>query len=99
MNIFDLQFWVICVIFGVAIFFSARWIKKILISTVCASVAQVVSDQWAQMFKKLDSYKETVDNHDSSILDLKRQCTELQRKAKINREDIEKILEKVRNLK
>jgi len=99
MDIFDLQFWVICVIFSIAIFFSARWIKKILINTVSESVAQVVSDQWAQMFNKLDSYKETVDGHGTSITELKKQCGELEKKAKVNRKDIDDILEKVRNLK
>jgi hypothetical protein len=106
MDIFDLQFWVICVIFSAVIFFSARWIKKILISTVSESVAQVVADQWALMFLKLDSYKETVENHNtkieshaSSIIDLKSKCSELEKKAKLNRKDIDDILEKVRNLK
>jgi hypothetical protein len=99
MNIFDLQFWVICILFGAAIIFGCKWLKNVLINTVSAAVAQVVSDQWALMFKHLDTYKETVKGHDISIFDLKQKCGELEKKFTLNRKDIDDILEKVMNLK
>jgi hypothetical protein len=98
-QIFDLQFWVIIVLFCPIFFFGGRWLKTILIDTVSNSVGQVVKDQWALMFLKLDEYKSTVESHGTSIQELKDECAELQKKAKVNRADIEIILEKVRNLK
>jgi hypothetical protein len=99
MNPFDLQFWIICTLFSFVFFIGGRWLRNVVINAVSKSVAQVVSDQWAQMFLKLDSYKETVDGHGASIAELKKQCGELEKKAKVNRKDIDDILEKVRNLK
>jgi hypothetical protein len=99
MNPFDLQFWIICVLFGIVLFFGGKWLKNVLIDTVSNSVSQVVKDQWALMFLKLDEYKAEVESHGTCIQELKDECAELQKKAKLNRADIEVILEKVRNLK
>jgi hypothetical protein len=102
-QIFDLQFWVIMIIFAPILWFGGKKIKTVLIdtvtNTVSSSVSDVVKDQWAAMFLKLDEYKATVNTNTTDIEQLKKDCEELRGKAKLNREDIEKILEKVRNLK
>jgi peptidoglycan hydrolase CwlO-like protein len=102
-QIFDLQFWVIMIIFAPILWFGGKKIKAVLIdtvtNTVSSSVSDVVKDQWAAMFLKLDEYRATVNTNTTDIEQLKKDCEELQGKAKLNREDIEKILEKVRNLK
>src|ERR1035437_9173592 len=99
MNIFDLQFWVICILFGGVIFLSYKLIKKGLVNAVSVSVAEVVKDQWASMFKKLDSYqeivratKDSVSIHEFNILELKERCGKLEKKGKIDRKDLDAII-------
>ncbi len=101
-NAFDLQFWIICLIICIAQLLNVIFVRKGLISAVSVSVAEVVQQSWAQMFKKHDEFraemKETANLHELSILELKERCGRLESKEKINRSDIDEILEKVRNL-
>lgn len=84
-KVFDFQFWVILVVFIVMMILAFWWAKSILVSAISQSVSEVVRDQWAQMFKKMDEYTS--------------KFNELENKATINRKDIDEILEKVRTMK
>jgi predicted PurR-regulated permease PerM len=84
-KVFDVQFWVILAIFLILIVLAFWWAKAILVSAISESVSEVVKDQWAQMFKKMDEYTS--------------KFNELENKAHLNRKDIDEILEKVRTLK
>jgi hypothetical protein len=85
LSAFDMQFWIIFVLFSAMLIAGAQFLKKILVDAISKSVAEVVKDQWAQMFKKMDDYTNKL--------------VDLENKATLNRKDIDEILEKVRNLK
>ena len=95
MNILSLQFWIICVLFSVTIFGAVIWFKHVAINEISRSVAEVVRDQWAQMFAKLDAYKIEIEKIELEIKKLKDKDEWLQDKALLNRKDIEKILRAV----
>ena len=96
MNVFDLQFWVICLIVLIVIFGVALWFKKIVINAISKSIAEVVRDQWAAMFKQLDSYKLNIEKIELEIKVLREKHSWLEDKALLNRKDIEKIMREIR---
>jgi predicted lactoylglutathione lyase len=102
-KIFDAQFWVIMLIFAPILWFGGKKLKTILVNTVTDTVSNavgdVVKDQWAAMFLKLDEYKATVSSHGTDIEQLKKDCEELGKKSAINRKDIDDIIKKVQGLK
>jgi flagellar basal body-associated protein FliL len=84
-KVFDFQFWVILVVFIVLMILAFWWAKSILVSAISESVSEVVKDQWAAMFKKMDEYTAKV--------------SDLESKVHLNRKDIDEILLKVQSLK
>ena len=89
-SLYDL---IICAAFIIALFLQGKWMRKYLVDAISIATAEVVKNQWELMFKKLDSYKEKVDLHECSILDLKERCGKLE-----NKEKIKKMQETIRRI-
>jgi hypothetical protein len=101
-EVFDLQFWILIGLFffiliGSQILVSLR-LKKGLISAISESVAEVVKNQWDQMFKKLDEYQNKVNQHDRQIEELNNKYTALEKKS-LDKCAIEKIVREVQDIK
>ena len=59
-QIFDAQFWSLLLIGSIMVFLGGWILKNVIVTAVSKSVAEVVRDQWAQMFKKMDEYSKDI---------------------------------------
>lgn len=76
-KIFDLQFWTLLIIGTIMVFLGGWILKNVIVSAVSKSVAEVVRNQWAQMFKKLDVYSEKVEDLERKYYKLKQDVDNL----------------------
>ncbi len=60
-QIFNPQFWTLLLIGVILMFLGGLILKNVIVTAVSKSVAEVVRDQWNQMFMKLDEYSKGVE--------------------------------------